>query len=195
MGGIGAVIGWVTNVIAIRLLFRPYKPITIPILKIELQGLIPKRQQDMAKALAVVVSTELITGSDVVLSLAREDIKKRIGDKIEAIVKDRILDKLPSLVPHVIQVTMADFIGKTLRQEVLGIFRNPGNLFTQEDLDDIKLEIERIVEEKVLSFSVFRLEQIVYHLANRELKHIEIFGAVLGFLIGILQGLITLLII
>lgn len=195
MGTIGAAIGWITNIIAIRLLFKPYKPLKIPLLKIKFQGLIPKRQQDIAKALAAIVSTELITGNDVVLSLAREDMKNRIGNKIEAIVKGRIMEKLPGLVPHVIQVTMAEFISKTLRQEVHAIFENPGHLFKEEDLDDIRLEIERIVEEKVLSFSMQRLEQLVYRVADKELKHIEILGAVLGFIIGVIQGFITILII
>ncbi|NPV27094.1 MAG: DUF445 family protein [Firmicutes bacterium] len=46
---ISALIGWLTNVIAIRLLFRPVEPIKLPLLNYELQGLIPRRQAEIAK--------------------------------------------------------------------------------------------------------------------------------------------------
>jgi uncharacterized membrane protein YheB (UPF0754 family) len=193
MGVIGAAIGWITNIVAIRLLFRPYEAHKLPLLKISLQGLIPKRQKDIAQALALVVSTELITGSDVASSLARDGIKERIGSKIEDMVKARIRDKLPFLVPSALQITVAEYVGKAIRHEVQGVLDNPGQLFRERDLEDIKSEIERIVEEKVLSFSVSRLEELTYRIAARELKHIEILGGVLGFLIGIFQGLFTIL--
>ena len=41
--GIGAMIGWITNYLAIKMLFRPYKEINI--LGLKIQGLLPKRKQ------------------------------------------------------------------------------------------------------------------------------------------------------
>lgn len=38
--GIGAGIGWVTNYVAIKMLFRPYKEINLGLFKI--QGLLPR---------------------------------------------------------------------------------------------------------------------------------------------------------
>ena len=38
---IGAVIGWITNILAIKLLFRPLRPYKIPLLNYEIQGLLP----------------------------------------------------------------------------------------------------------------------------------------------------------
>ena len=38
---VGGLIGWITNILAIKLLFRPIKPVKIPILNIEILGLIP----------------------------------------------------------------------------------------------------------------------------------------------------------
>lgn len=46
---IGGFIGYVTNVVAIRLIFRPIEPIKIPILNIEIVGLIPKRRAEDIK--------------------------------------------------------------------------------------------------------------------------------------------------
>lgn len=42
---VGGLIGWITNILAIKLLFRPITPIRIPILNFEILGLIPKRKK------------------------------------------------------------------------------------------------------------------------------------------------------
>ena len=41
---VGALIGWITNIFAIKLLFRPIKPIKIPLTRFTIVGLIPKRK-------------------------------------------------------------------------------------------------------------------------------------------------------
>ena len=44
LASIGGVIGYITNVLAIKLIFRPIEPIKIPILNFEIIGLIPKEK-------------------------------------------------------------------------------------------------------------------------------------------------------
>lgn len=59
---VGAVIGGFTNLLAIRMLFRPYKPIYIFGKQVPLTpGLIPKRQDELAKQLGKLVVEHLIT--------------------------------------------------------------------------------------------------------------------------------------
>ena len=57
--GIGAMIGWITNYIAIKMLFRPYKEMNFLFFKI--QGLIPKRRSEIAVSIADTVQKELIS--------------------------------------------------------------------------------------------------------------------------------------
>ena len=45
---IGAFIGWITNVLAIRLIFWPYEPVKIPLTGWEIYGVIPKRRRELA---------------------------------------------------------------------------------------------------------------------------------------------------
>ena len=78
---IGAVIGYFTNYIAVKMLFHPLKPVkiggrTLPFTP----GIIPKGRPRLAKALGKAVGEKLLT---------REDIRKMLlsGD-----VKDKILD-------------------------------------------------------------------------------------------------------
>lgn len=63
---IGAIIGYVTNYIAVRMLFRPYKQKRIGKLKIPFTpGIIPKRQPQIAKAVGKAVGENLFTEEDI----------------------------------------------------------------------------------------------------------------------------------
>jgi uncharacterized membrane protein YheB (UPF0754 family) len=52
-----------------------------------------------------------------------------------------------------------------------------------------KVDICKIVADRVEQFDFDRLERIVYRVARTELFWVEISGGILGFLIGILQVL------
>jgi uncharacterized membrane protein YheB (UPF0754 family) len=58
----------------------------------------------------------------------------------------------------------------------------------REDLD-----LEKIVVEKIAGFSNDRLESMLNEFLTKEFRFVEVIGAVLGFLIGMLQILFTLL--
>jgi hypothetical protein len=47
---VGAVIGWLTNYVAIKLLFRPHVPFSL--LGYQVQGVIPKRRKEIARSMA-----------------------------------------------------------------------------------------------------------------------------------------------
>ncbi len=56
---VGAFIGWVTNIIAIRMLFYPKHPVRIPFTSLTLQGVLPSRHADLAASVGRAVSEEL----------------------------------------------------------------------------------------------------------------------------------------
>jgi uncharacterized membrane protein YheB (UPF0754 family) len=88
-----------------------------------------------------------------------------IGDKTIEQLKSLFMKELESLFP----VLMTSYMDK-LKHE---------------------LDLEAIVTEKVSNFSSDKLEEILQSIMSKEFKFIEIIGAVLGFLIGIIQVLIT----
>ena len=55
------------------------------------------------------------------------------------------------------------------------------------------LAISEMVVEKIEALDLASFEDIVIGVVNRELRFIEYLGAILGFLIGIIQGLVMLL--
>lgn len=192
MGIIGAGIGWITNVVALKLLFRPYLEYRVPLFGWKIQGLIPKKQKDIAVGLGEVVSTELITGTDLMASLSRKDIQTRLREKVESYVKEQVFLRLPFVIPSVIQVSMADFVARALGNEVERLMQNPRSFLGDTELEEVRQEIKKIVADNVLSLEMAKLEELVYFLAKTELKHIELLGGVLGLLIGLGQGLVSL---
>ena len=56
---ISAIIGWLTNFLAVKMLFHPKEPITF--LSIKIQGVFPKRQKELSNKLGILVSEELFS--------------------------------------------------------------------------------------------------------------------------------------
>ena len=80
---IGALIGYITNYIAVKMLFHPYNPIrifgvTLPFTP----GIIPKRKPHLAKAIGRAVGDRLFTGDDLVNMLTAEDVKNQVAKSV-----------------------------------------------------------------------------------------------------------------
>lgn len=182
---VGAFIGWMTNVFAIKLLFRPFEPINI--LGFKLQGLIPKRREDIAKNIAITIEDELLTIEqlieDFIENLDKTEIKKMIQEKIKMIVKK----KLPPLIPIDMVMKMID---KVIKEEGDNLIEEITEKVIHKASNEIN--ISEIVEKNINSFDLEKIESIILNLAKKELKHIEYLGGLIGFLIGIIQGLIIL---
>lgn len=76
---IGAVIGYFTNYIAVKMLFRPHYPkkigkCTLPFTP----GIIPKRKPALAKAIGKAVGENLLTGEDIVSLFSSEETEGKI---------------------------------------------------------------------------------------------------------------------
>ena len=66
MAGIGALIGGVTNFLAIKMLFRPYNPIYVLGRRLPFTpGLIPKRRDELAEQMGKTVVQHLLTAESI----------------------------------------------------------------------------------------------------------------------------------
>lgn len=189
---ISAFIGWFTNWIAIKMLFHPREPKKI--LGMTFHGIFPKRQQQFAEKLGKLVSQELLSFSDIEQKITRPENIKKIMPSIEAHIDNFLRNKLSEVFP-----VISMFIGdKTINQlkevfitELETIF--PSTLKSYMGTLQQDLDLEKIVVEKVAAFSSDKLEAILYQIMAKEFRFVEIIGAVLGFVIGLLQVALTLL--
>ena len=187
---ISAFIGWFTNWIAIKMLFHPKEPKRI--LGITFHGIFPKRQKIFAEKLGKMISAEFLSYEDIEEKIANpknlEKLMPMIEEHVDNFLKNKLSDEMPFLSLFIGSKTIKS-LKKTFMQELEILFpqimkRYAGHL--QEELD-----LEKIVIDKVSAFSTDKLEDILYQIMSKEFRFVEILGGVIGFIIGIIQVLIT----
>ena len=190
---ISGAIGWITNWVAIKMLFRPHKEINFGLFKI--QGLIPKRRAEIGTGIASIIQNELISVKDVISNIDREEFSKRLNSLIDDVLdknlKKKVKEKFPLLQMFFTDKVAKD-VGNTIKDIVMENQEKIFEIFSNYAEENIDFEV--IISDKISNFSLDKLEEIITLLANKELKHIEVIGAILGMLIGAVQYLITLII-
>ena len=190
---ISGAIGWITNWVAIKMLFRPHKEINFGLFKI--QGLIPKRRAEIGSGIANIIQNELISVKDVIANIDREEFSKRLNSLIDEVLdknlKKKVKEKFPLLQMFFTDKVAKD-VGNTIKDIVMENQEKIFEIFSNYAEENIDFEI--IISDKISNFSLDKLEEIITLLAKRELKHIEVIGAILGMIIGAVQYLITLII-
>ncbi|MEX6494024.1 DUF445 family protein [Fusobacterium animalis] len=190
---ISATIGWITNWVAIKMLFRPHKEINFGLFKI--QGLIPKRRAEIGSGIANIIQNELISVKDVISNIDREEFSKRLDSSIDKVLEKNLKAKVKEKFP-VLQMFFTDRMAKDVSNTIKDIIMENQEkifeIFSNYAEENINFEV--IISDKISNFSLDKLEEIITLLAKKELKHIEVIGAILGGLIGVAQYLITLLI-
>ena len=122
---IGAVIGYFTNYIAVKMLFRPLKSVkiggkTLPFTP----GIIPKGKARLAKALGKAVGERLLTGEDIQKMLLSREMKDTVLDAVVKGIQE---------VQHS-QDSLEDFLEQYM---------------TSEDYEAMRGRLEEFITEKI----------------------------------------------
>lgn len=188
---IGGLIGYITNVIAIKLIFRPINPIKIPIFNIEIIGMIPKRKLEIASNVAQVIEEQFFSFDDIIENVITEQDKQIIIDYIKVRIKLVLNEKL-GLIPSSIRNLVQNYISEIIEDEIRsGVDELSEELIIKANN---RINIKEIVENKINELDLYELETIILQIIKKELKQIEVLGLILGFFIGIIQGIITIFI-
>lgn len=180
----GAAIGWATNALAVRMLFRPHQPRRI--LGLTFQGLIARRQADLAASIGSVVGDHLLDARDLARALEGADLEGLVDEALASGLEPKLaeLRRLPLVGGFLTDERVADLRSSLARGLVDG-----GQLerLLERGLDQ-GLDVGELVASRVRAFPVARLEELVLQVARRELRSIEAWGAVLGALVGVAQA-------
>ncbi|WP_291258899.1 DUF445 family protein [Fusobacterium sp.] len=187
--GIGAGIGWITNYVAIKMLFRPYKEINFGLFKI--QGLLPKRKHQIGESIADVIQTELVSLQEILKSLDSSNLDEKLSIMVDKILEEKLQSEISKRFPMLAMFLSNDMLEKIkemIKESILDnkeLILNTFSSYVEENVD-----FKGIIVKNIDAFSLEKLEEVTYGLAEKEFKHIEVIGAILGALIGFVQFII-----
>jgi len=183
---LAALVGWITNFLAIKMLFHPHQPKKI--LGITFHGVFPKRQPQIAENLGSLVANELLSMKDVAKKI--EDLSTQpealdaVGKRIEKTIRGKLISAFPML---------SMFLTDDMIVKVTNLFKGELEDFLKESAQELaskmekSVDIQALVREKVQAFSSNKIEELLVGFMAQEFRFIERIGAVLGFLIGCFQ--------
>ena len=183
---LAALIGWITNYLAIKMLFHPHQPKKI--LGLTFQGVFPKRQAQIAEKLGELVANELFSMKDVAQKIedlsTQPEALEEVGKRIEQTIRGKLISAFPML---------SMFLSDEMIEKVTGLFKEELEDFLRVSAQGIavkmedSVDIQALVREKVQAFSSNKIEELLLGFMEQEFRFIEKIGAVLGFLIGCIQ--------
>jgi uncharacterized membrane protein YheB (UPF0754 family) len=183
---VGALIGWLTNLLAVRLIFRPYVAVKVPLIGLEIIGLVPKRRAEIAVSVGRLIEEELFTSTELLHELLNSEMKNEIIESVLIRLEERVSQKLPFFLQG-LKSGLFEGLKEPIRREI--------GSFLDEYVDKLQeraktFPVAQIVESKINQLSLPQLEALILSIAKKELRHIEILGGVLGFIIGVFQVLL-----
>jgi uncharacterized membrane protein YheB (UPF0754 family) len=183
---LAALIGWITNYLAIKMLFHPHQPKKI--LGLTFQGVFPKRQAQIAEKLGDLVANELFSMKDVAQKIedlsTQPEALEEVGKRIEKTIRGKLISAFPML---------SMFLSDEMIEKVTNLFKGELEDFLRVSAQGLavkmeeSVDIQALVREKVQAFSSNKIEELLLGFMEQEFRFIEKIGAVLGFLIGCIQ--------
>ena len=114
---IAALIGWLTNYLAVKMLFHPRLPLQV--LGFSIQGVFPKRQKQLADKLGSLVAEELFSVKDVAEKLKElatsQESMELVGKRIEKTIREKLVKSFPML---------AMFLTDEMVEKVTNLFKS-----------------------------------------------------------------------
>lgn len=152
---IGAVIGYFTNLIAVKMLFYPHKPVYVFGHQLPLTpGAIPKGKARLAKSAGKIVQNELFTREDISGRLLTEEVEKPLIDKVMSILDENIKDtgaimagseeKFDRIEESFIELLSFKITDAVKRMDIPGTVKKEGKVML----------LDHVLDSRVLAFLV-----------------------------------------
>lgn len=143
---IGAFIGYLTNRIAIRMLFRPLKAWRVLGIRVPMTpGVIPSKRHELAENMGEVVGDHLLTSTEIGKGLQAEKFQNHLLNVISERVGSVLSRDLPS-VSEIVPEKFASYIdlgSRVIKYHVKGLIR--GHI----ESDDFDVKVRNAAETKI----------------------------------------------
>lgn len=184
---VAALIGYVTKLVAIRMMFEPLKFIGIkPFLG--WQGIIPRRAEKMAAIAADTLTARLISTRELYNKIDPTEIIKALEEPLIRdidIIADEVIGNLQPELWEALPTIVRDQLIGNMRKEIPGVIKS---LMADMDRDlDSIFDIKSMVVT-IMSKDKALINRIFKEVGAPEFKFIANSGIYFGFMIGIIQA-------
>lgn len=185
---ITAFIGYVTNWAAVKMIFHPTRFVGVG--RLGWQGVIPAHNARFAADIATRVG-QVLSPRDLAAGFDPDEIEPLLADRLDA--------EMPAVVAEaaeIIRPGLWDELAPEAQQVVVAQLRAEGSALAREvagdltELSDELLDLEALVVDLLSGEHADRLTRLFRRLGRRELRFIEVYGGVFGFLVGCGQVLL-----
>jgi len=190
---ISAIVGWFTNVVAIKMMFRPVEFFGIPPY-LGWQGVIPANALRLARVSNALITEKLLSLRQLFDETFNADsFTGKLGAVIDD-VTEQIIDEVANKHAKAMWDNAGEFMQNKVRQRVRAEVVQVSHVIALDMADNIDsiMDIERTVLEAIERHKAL-MGEMFYEVGRQEFKFIERSGLYFGFLFGIFQMIVWVL--
>ena len=182
----GILVGYYTNFLALKLIFRPLNPIKIG--KLHIQGMFIKRQKEVAIEYSRIVASKIIT----IENIFEYIIRGPGSERLEQIVQKQIeyaINETAGIIKSLVEISTGSKLFLHIRNIACFRFMQelPMNIRHVFGYAENALDLERILQEKMIGLPPMEFESFLRPVFKEDETTLIIIGAVLGGLAGLIQ--------
>ena len=189
----GALTGWLTDWLALQMIFRPQEPTKYLFGLVEWQGLFLKRRQQIAEEYGALVADEVLTPRNIMEAILKGPLSDRLFNMVQKQVQQLVDDRAGMAKPFVVLA-----VGSTRYQEMKRLIaekvmeRMPDTMRHVERYAADALDIRNTLTSKMRELTPNEFEALLRPAFQQDEWILIAVGAALGFLVGELQVFLML---
>lgn len=183
----GFVVGYLTNVLALKLIFEPKQPRKIGPWVV--QGMFLKRQQEVSQAYARMITQNIVNTQNIMRAILHGEASGRLTEIIAAQVS-RSVEAYAGLATPLVRFIVGsddyEVIKRQITEAVVGAA--PGGPIQElHAYADEALDIERTLRTRLQSLPPEQFEGLLRPVFQEDEIKLILVGAILGLLVGLFQ--------
>ena len=181
-----ALIGYLTNVVAVKMIFRPYERFAV--LGVGFQGVLPKHLRHFCDMLGGVIGKELMGPGDLVDELAKPEAIAALETAGKELAAE-LIEEVRATLPENKRALLTEATIDALMNQVTAAAKHevPKLVVRLRSEAEETIDLPAIVSEKLMEVGAEGVESVLYEVSRKELRFIELYGAVFGGALGLFQ--------
>ncbi|WP_330256062.1 DUF445 family protein [Nocardia sp. NBC_00565] len=184
---VAALIGYVTKLVAVEMMFRPIEFLGIPPY-LGWQGVIPRNAARMGAASVDLMLGKLLDPQEIIERIDLDDLMKRLADPMHTMVAEVTRELMNALQP-----TLWQALPEVVQNRVIGRVEAavPGMLDTY--IADLRANVDVVLDIRMLAIKALirdktLLVKMIRTIGSNEMRFIVRVGIPFGFVLGIVQA-------